>query len=236
MTIHMNSKEYSENNKSLLFISSQFEFHLWLSPLQQIFPGSLHATKSFYSGPFYLVIFLGALKIEYTINWTDSVQKAFRTIPYGPGKGTIWTILISICKLVHLYNTLYHCNKILRGKRKSENSLSLALPGNHTAEILLINLINIYFNLYSDILVCNTRHTNLGHYSLETIFRQGCVWVFNLCFRNLEGKKTEHFYKGHIGRGWCNRWHILGNQIKAIGKYPLLPGEGLITWTQLEPM
>lgn len=35
---------------------------------------------------FYLVIFLGALKIEFTINWTDSVQKAFRTIPYGPGR------------------------------------------------------------------------------------------------------------------------------------------------------
>lgn len=150
---------------------------------------------------FYLVIFLGTLKIEFTINWTDSVQKAFRTIPYGPGKGTIWTIPISICKLVHLYNTLYHCNKILRWKRKSENSLSLALPGNHTSENLLINLINIYFNLYSGILVCNTRHRNLGHYSLETIFRQGYVWVFNLCFRNLEGKRKQNTFTGGILAG-----------------------------------
>lgn len=138
---------------------------------------------------FYLVIFLGTLKIEFTINWTDSVQKAFRTIPYGPGKGTIWTSPISICKLVHLYNTLYHCNKILRWKCKSENSLSLALPGNHTSENLLINLMKHLLSFIFWNLACNTRHTNLGHYSLETIFRQGCVWVFNLCFRNLEWKE-----------------------------------------------
>lgn len=138
---------------------------------------------------FCLVIFLGALKIEFTINWTDSVQKAFRTIPYGPGKGTIWTIPISVCKLVHLYNTLYHCNKILRWKRKSENSLSLALPGNRKfTDKLNKHLLQFIF--------CNTRHTNLGHYSLKTIFRQGCVWVFNLCFRNLEGKKNKILLQG----------------------------------------
>lgn len=192
----MNSKGYSENGKSPLFISSHFQFHLQLSPLKQIFLGPLHDMKFFFPGSFYLVIFLGALKIEFTINWTDSVQKAFRTIPYGPGKGTIWTIPISICKLVHLYNTLYHCNKILRWKRKSENSLSLALPGNHTSKNVLINLINIYFILYSEILVCSTRHTNLGHNSLETIFQQGYVWVFNLCFRNLEGKKNKTLLQG----------------------------------------
>lgn len=50
-------------------------------------------------------------------------------------------------------------------------------------------------------------------------------------------KKSPHFYRGTLARAdVTDDIHILGNQIKAIGKYPLLPGEGLITWTQLEPM
>lgn len=190
MTIHMNSKKYLENDVSFVYIISTS-----ISPVLISFKTNISRDLYIIWSPsqahFYLVIFLGVLKIEFTINWTDSVQKAFRTIPYGPGKATIWTIPISICKLVHLYNTLYHCNKILRWKCKSENTLSLALLRNHTSENLLINLINIYFNLHSEIFICNTTHTNLGHYSLETIFQQECVWVFNLCFRNLEGRKIH---------------------------------------------
>lgn len=114
------------------------------------------------------------LKIEFTKYWTDSIQKAFRTIPYGPGKGTIWTTSISICKPVHLYNILC-CFKTLSWKCKTTSTVSSALPYTHTVETVPIKHNKHLLSFVVWDLGCNTqpRHTNLDHYSKETVFQQG---------------------------------------------------------------